>query len=131
MGFHGSWVWDLPILHGTPRHQDRSTTVRLLRVMLGLGGPFEVVVGVDPGCAAPGSVGGLHLRFAVSAGVGVRGRCYLRAPPTLGVLSVSRGGPQVVLTSGEPTHGVRVSRGVTQNSTATCYLTICTPRLSE
>ena len=85
---------------GPPRRQDRSTTVRLLRVMLGLVGPCEVVVRVDPGCAAPGSVGGLHLRFAVSAGVGVRGRCSLRAPPTLGVLSVSRGGPRVVLTSG-------------------------------
>ena len=100
LGFHGSWVWDLPILHGPPRHQDRSTTVRLLRAMLGLGGPFEVVVGVDPGCAAPGSAGGLHLRFAVSVGVGVRGRCSLRAPPTLVVLSVSRGGSLGVLTSG-------------------------------
>ena len=98
-GSHGSVVWDLPILRGPPRHQGRRTTVRLLRAMLGLVGPFEVVVGVDPGCAAPGSVGGLHLRFAVSAGVGVRGRCSLRAPPTLGVLSVSRGGPPVVLTS--------------------------------
>ena len=84
---------------GPPRRQDRSTTVRLLRVMLGLGGPFEVVVGVDPGCAAPGSAGGPHLRFAVSVGVGEKGRCSLRAPPTLGVLSVSRGGPPVVLTS--------------------------------
>ena len=98
-GVHRSWVWDLPILHGPPRRQDLSTTVRLLRVMLGLGGPCEVVVGVDPGCAAPGSAGGPHLRFAVSVGVGENGRCSLRAPPTLGVLSVSRGGPPVVLTS--------------------------------
>ena len=68
LGFHGSWVWDLHILHGPPRRQDRSTTVRLLRAMLGLGGPFEVVVGVDPGCAAPGSAGGPHLRFCGERG---------------------------------------------------------------
>ena len=71
--------------------------VRPLRVMLG---PWEEVGGVDPGCVAPGSVGDPLPRVMVSVGVGVRGRCFLLAPLTLGVLSVSRGGPPGVLTSG-------------------------------
>ena len=87
-GSRDSVVWGFPNLHGPLRHPDRSTTVRLLRVMLGLVGPCEAVVRVDPGCTAPGSVGGPHLQGMVSVGVGVRGRCFLRAPLTLAVLLV-------------------------------------------
>ena len=79
-------VWDFPILRGPLRHQGRRTTVRLLRAMLGLGGPFEAVVGVDPGCTSRGSVGGQHPRLEVGVGVGVSDRCSLRAPLTLGML---------------------------------------------
>ena len=100
LGFRGFGVWGLPNLHGPLRHQDRSTTVRLLRVMLGLVGPCEAVVRVDPGCAVPGSVGGPHLRGMVNVGVGERGRRFLRAQLTLGVLSVSWDGAPWVLTSG-------------------------------
>ena len=100
LGFRGFGVWGLPNLHDPLRHQDRSTTVRLLRVMLGLVGPCEAVVRVDPGCTAPGSVVGPHLQGMVSVCVGVSGRCFLRAPLTLGVLLVSRDGPPGVLTSG-------------------------------
>ena len=131
LGFHGFEVWGLPILHGPLRHQDRSTTVRLLRVMLGLVGPGEAVVRVDPGCAAPGSVGGPHLRGMVSVGVGVRGRCFLRASLTLGVLSVSRGGPRGVMTSGMTDARSAVSMGATQNSTDTNYLAVRTSRVRE
>ena len=63
-------------------------------------GPWKEVGGVGPVCAVPGSVGGPHLRVMVNVGVGVGGSCFLRAPLTLGVLSVSRGGPSGVLTSG-------------------------------
>ena len=71
--------------------------VRPLRVMLG---PWEEVGGDGPGYVAPGSVGGPHLRVMVNVGVGGRGRCFLRAPLTLGVLSVSGGDPLWVLTLG-------------------------------
>ena len=109
-GSHDSVVWDFPILRGPLRHQGRRTTVRLLRAMLGLGSPIGAVGGVGPGCTSRGPIGGQHPRLAVNVGVGVwvvglvwwwgRGRCFPRAPLTLGVLSVSRGGPPVVLTSG-------------------------------
>ena len=68
------------------------------------------VAAVVPGCAAPGSSGGRHLRLAVNVEIAVwvivleqreSGRHFRRAPLTLGVPLVSRGGPQVVLTSGE------------------------------
>ena len=130
LGFPGFGVWGLPNLHGPLGHQDRSTTVRLLRVMLGLVGPCEAVVRVDPGCTAPGSVGVPHLQGMVSVGVGVSGRCFLRAPLTLGVLLVSRGGSPVVLTSGWTDARSAVSRWVTQNSTNTNYLAVCTLRVS-
>ena len=71
--------------------------VRPLRVMLG---PWKEVGGVDPGYVAPGSVGDPRLRVMVSVCVGVGGGCFPRVPLTLGVLSVSRGGPPEVLTSG-------------------------------
>ena len=70
--------------------------VRPLRVMLGL---WDEVGGVGPGYVAPGSVGGPHLRVMVNVDVGVRGGCFLRVPLTLGVLSVSRGGPPGVLST--------------------------------
>ena len=71
--------------------------VRPLRVMLG---PWEEVGGVGPGYVAPGSVVDPHLRVMVNVGVGVWGSCFLRAPLTLGVLSVSGGVPLGVLTLG-------------------------------
>ena len=98
------------------------------------------VAEVVPGCAAPGSSGGRQLRLAVNVEIAVwvivleqRERCgrFLRATLTLGVPSVSRGVPPVVLPSGGPTHGMLVSRGVTQNSTHTKYLTVCAPWVSE
>ena len=67
--------------------------------MPGLGDPIGAVAGGGSGCAAPGSAGGRPPQLAVSVDVGVMGRCSLRAPLTLVVLSVSRGGPPVVLTS--------------------------------
>ena len=94
---------------------------------LGIVGPWEEVGGVDPGYVAPESVGGPRLRVMVSVDVGVGVGCFLRVPLTPGVLSVSRGGPLGVWTSGGvPTHGVLVSRGVTQNSTNTYYLVLGT-----
>ena len=104
---------------------------------LDLEGPFGGVAAVVPGCAAPGLSGGLGPRLAVNVevevGVIVPGpcvtcRCFLRAPLTLVVPLVSKGGPRVVLTSGGWTHGVLVSRGVTQNTTHTLHLTVCAPR---
>ena len=90
-------------------------------------GPWVEVGGVGPASVAPGSVGGPHLRVMVNVGVGVRGRCFPPVPLTPGVLSVSRGGLLGVWTSGGvPTHGVLVSRGVTQNSTNTYYLVLGT-----
>ena len=92
-------LWGLTLSH-PPRSTeapDRSTMVHPLRVMLG---PLEDVGGVGPVCAALGSVGGPHLRVMVNVGVGVRGRCFPRVPLTPGVLSVSRGRPPGVLTSG-------------------------------
>ena len=109
-GSHDSVVWDFPILRGPLRHQGRRTTARQLRATLGLGGLIGAVAGVGPDCAAPGSTGDRRPRFAVNVGVEVwvvglvpwwgRGRCFPRAPPTLGMLSVSMGGPPGVLTSG-------------------------------
>ena len=64
------------------------------------GDAWKEVGGVDPGYVAPGSVGDPLPRVMVNVGVGVRGRCFLRAPLTLGVLSVSGGVPLGVLTSG-------------------------------
>ena len=78
--------------------------------MLGLGSLIGAVAGVGIDCAAPGSTEDRRPRFAVNVGVEVwvvglvqwwvRGRCFPRAPLTLGVLSVSRGGPPGVRTSG-------------------------------
>ena len=134
-------VCDSPILHDHLRCQGRGSAARLLRAKLGLGGPIGAVAGVGSGCAAPGSTGDRRPLFAVNVGVGVcvvgpvpwgRGRFYPLVPLTLGVLSVSRGGPPGVLTlGGRLTHGVRMSRGVTQNTTNTNYLAVCTPRVSE
>ena len=139
-GSHDFATWDSPILRGPLRYQGRGTTVRPLRAMLGLEVLTGAVAVIVPGCAALGSAGGRHPRRAVNVGVGVwvvgpvrwgRGRCFPRTPLTLGVLSVSRGGPTVVLTSGGLTHGVLVSSGVTQNTTNTNYLAVCSPRVSE
>ena len=67
------------------------------------------VTAVVPGCAAPGSSGGRHLRLAVNVEIAgwvivlerrESGRRLLRAPLTLGVPLVSRGVPPVVLPSG-------------------------------
>ena len=99
-GYLGSAVWCFPILRGPLRYRGRGTTARRLRAMPGLWGLIGAVAGVGPDCDAPGSAGGRHPQLAVSVGVGVRDRCSLRAPLTLGVLSVSRGGPPWVLTSG-------------------------------
>ena len=74
--------------------------VRLLRVILGLVGPWEAVEKVVPGCVVPGSVEGPRLRVMVSVDVGVGVGCFLRVPLTPGVRLVSRGVPRVVLTSG-------------------------------
>ena len=93
-------VWGCPILRGPLRRLNRCTTIRLLRVMLGLVVPGEAVVRVGPGCAAPGLVGGPPLRGMVSVDVGVGDGCFLRAPQTREVLVVSRGRPPGVLTSG-------------------------------
>ena len=78
--------------------------------MLGLGSPIGAVGGVGPGCTSRGSVGGQYAQFEVNVGVEVwvvglvqwwgRGRCFPRAHLILRVLSVSRGGPPVVLTPG-------------------------------
>ena len=46
----------------------------------------------------------------------------------VGVAGWSAGGVDI---GWGPTHWVLVSRGVTQNSTNTCYLAVCTPRVSE
>ena len=46
----------------------------------------------------------------------------------VGVAGWSTGGVDI---GWRPTHGVSVSRGVTQNSTNTNYLDVCTPRVSE
>ena len=98
------------------------------------------VAAVVPGCAAPGSSGGRRLRLAGNLEIAVwvivmeqreRGRRLLRAPLTLGVPLVSRGVPPVVLPSVGPTHGMLVSRWVTQNSAHTKYLTVCAPWVSE
>ena len=89
-----------------------------------------------PGFAALGSSGGQPRRLPMNVEVGVKvivpvscetGRCFLRAPLTLEVPLVSRG-PRVVLTSGGRTHGVLVSRVVTQNTTHTLHLTACAHR---
>ena len=93
-------IWGCPILHDARRHQGRSTTGRLLRVILGLVGPWEAVVMVDPGCAVLGLGGDQSRRGMVSVDVGVKGRCFPRAPRTPGVRWVSRGVPRGVLTSG-------------------------------
>ena len=98
-GSPDSVIWGCPILHGAPRHRGRSTTGRLLRVILGLVGPWEAVEKVAPGCAVLESVGDPYHRGMVSVGVGVRGRCFLRSPLILGVRLVSRGIPRGVLTS--------------------------------
>ena len=79
-----------------------------------MGSAGTVAVAV-PDFAALGSFGDQCPRPAVNVGVGVwvivtgpweTGRCVLRAPLTLVVPLVSRGGPRVVLTS-----GVTVARG--------------------
>ena len=128
-GSHDSVVLDFPILRGPLRHQGRRATVSHLRAMPGLGGRIGAVAGVGTVCAAPGSTGDRRPRFAVNVGVEVwvvslvlwwwRGRCFPRAPLTLGVLLVSRGGHQVLLTSGWTDARSAVSRGVTQNFTNT------------
>ena len=120
-------VWDRPILRGPLRQTGRRTIVRQLLATLCLGGLIGAVSGDDPDCAAPGSTGDRRPRFAVNVGVEVwvvclvqwLGRCrsFPRAPLTLGVLLVSRGGHQVLLTSGWTDARSAVSRGVTQNST--------------
>ena len=99
-GFPESGVWDSPIHHGPLRLRGRSTMVRPLRGILGPVGPWEAVEKVVPGCAVTELVGDLHHRAMVSVDVGVSGGCFLRAPLTLGMLSVSRGDPPGVLTSG-------------------------------
>ena len=127
-GFRNSRVWDSPILSGLSWVRGRGTTALPFRVKLGLEGSSGTVVAAVPGFAALGSSGGQPRRLPVNVEVGVEvivpgswetGRCFLRAPLTLEVPLVSRGGPRVVLTSGGRTHGVLVSRGVTQNSTHT------------
>ena len=100
LGFRDSVVWGSPILHDPLRCQGRGTTARLLLAKLGLEGPIGAVAGVVPGCAALESAGGRPPRLAVAVGVGVLvgdsvlwwwGKCFLRAPLTLGVPSGSRG----------------------------------------
>ena len=125
-GSPGFGVWDSPIHHGPLRLRGRSTMVRPLREILGPVGPWEAVGKVVPGCAVLELVGDPHHREMVSGGVGVGGRCFLRSPLTFVVRLVSRGVPRGVLTSGWPTHGVFVSRVVTQNSTTTYYLALGT-----
>ena len=103
---------------------------------LDIEGSSGAVVAAVPGFAALGSSGGrcswLPLRVEVGVVVIVpgslkMGRCFLQAPLTHGVMLVSSGGPPVVWTSGGRTHGVLVSRGVTQNSTHMKYRAICAP----
>ena len=99
-GSPGFGVWDSPIHHGPLRLRGRSTMVRPLRVILGPVGPWWAVEKVVPGCAVLELVGDPHLRGMVNVGVGESGRRFLRAPLTLGVLSVSWDGAPCVLTSG-------------------------------
>ena len=93
-------VWGCPILHGARRHQGRSTTGRLLRVILGPVDPWGAVEKVAPGCAVLESVGDPYYRGMVSVEVGVSGRWFPRVTLTPGVRWVSRGAPRGVLTSG-------------------------------
>ena len=99
-GSPDSVIWGCPILHDARRRQGRSTTGRLLRVILGLVGPWEAVEKVVPGCVVLELVGDPHHREMVSVDVGVGDRCFLRSPLTFGVRLVSRGVPRGVLTSG-------------------------------
>ena len=77
-------------------------------------GSVGTVVAVVPECVAPGLSGCQHPRLVVNVEVAVcvivadpreMGRHFHRAPLTLGVPSVSRVSPRVVLTLGGLTHG--------------------------
>ena len=72
-----SGVWGSPILREFSEIRYLGTTALLFRAKRGLLGPPCTVAAVVPGCAAPGSSGGLGPRLAVNvevvAGVNVPG----------------------------------------------------------